>query len=320
MTNKNPSSYQYLPLPMNKTIKTIFISLSIIFGTVGIVSFFAIIFNSSYHFNETKIIDPELASKFGDFFGGFVGTIFSILSVFLLIYTILRQNRDGQKSILEANFFRMIDYHNQNVNQLKISHLDIKRKAEISDGRRAFVQFKIQIHRLFEIVKEINEEKKYELTQYQIADIVYVVFYYGIDGSWVSFIEDKLLIYNPIHTDIAKEIQDKINLNPDLRYGRTNQTNLSTYFRNMYNAIKLVDSSKILKDEEKKELIKIYRAQLSNPELYVLFFNVLSRFGRKWKENEYITKYQLLKNIPTGYCDGYIPNEYFPMDYEDEEY
>ena len=305
---------------MNKTIKTIFVSLSIIFGLIGIISFFAIIFNSSFHFNETKIIDPELASKFGDFFGGFVGTIFSILSVFLLIYTILHQNRDTQKSALEANFFRMIDYHNQNVNQLKIPHLDVTRKAETSDGRRAFVQFKIQINRLFDIVREINEEKKYELTEQQIADIVYVVFYYGIDGSWISFIEDKLLVYSPIHRELAKEIQDKINLNPNLRYGRPNQTNLSTYFRNMYNAIKLVDSSKFLNEIEKKDLMKIYRAQLSNPELYVLFFNVLSRFGRKWKENDYITKYKFLKNIPNGYCDGYIPNEHFPMEYEDEEY
>src|SRR5690606_23265471 len=116
----------------------------------------------------------------------------------------------------------------QNVNQLKIPQLDVTRKAEISDGRRAFVQFKIQIHRLFEIVREINEKKKYKLTEQQIADIVYVVFYYGIDGSWISFIEDKLLVYSPIHRELAKEIQDKINLNPNLRYGRPNQTNLST--------------------------------------------------------------------------------------------
>lgn len=307
-------------MKINKTIKAIFVSLSIIFGLIGITSFFAIIFNSSYRFNETKVIDPELASKFGDFFGGFVGTIFSILSVFLLIYTILRQNRDNQKSALEANFFRMIDYHNLNVNQLKIPHLDKTRKADVSDGRRAFVQFKIQIHRLFEIVRKIREEKKYKLTEEQVADIVYMVFFYGIDGSWVSFIEDKFNRYSPIHTELAKEIQDKINQNPNLKLDRTNQTNLSTYFRNMYNAIKLVDNSKFLKNVEKKELIKIYRAQLSNPELYVLFFNVLSRFGRKWKEKGYITRYQLLKNIPRGYCDGFTPNDYFPMQYEDDEY
>ncbi len=305
---------------MTKSGKIIFLILSSLFGIIGIVSFFIIIFNKSYNFNETSIIDPNLASQFGDFFGGFVGTIFSILSVFLLIYTILHQNKESKKTALETNFFRMIDYHNQNVNQLKIPHLDSTRRDDFSEGRRAFVQFKIQIHRLFEIVREVKNEKYYQLTEEQIADIVYIIFYYGIDGSWVSFIESKLERYAPISNELASNIQAKINLNPNLKIGRTNQTNLSTYFRNMYNAIKMVDESKFLAESEKKELIKIYRAQLSNPELYVLFFNVLSRFGKKWKENKYITTYQLLKNIPHNYCDNYIPNDFFPMEYEDDEY
>ena len=304
---------------MNRNAKIFFLILSSIFGLIGITSFFFIIFNESYHFGVSNIIDTGLASEFGDFFGGLIGTIFSILSVFLLIYTILHQNRESQKSALETNFFRMIDYHNQNINQLKVSNLD-SNKNDIYEGRRAFVQFKIQIHRLFEIVTQIVEEKEYKLTDKEIADIVYIVFYYGINGSWVSFIESKLERYKPFHKELANEIQNRINSNPDLKIGRTNQTNLSTYFRNMYNAIKLVDDSKNLKKEEKRELIKIYRAQLSNPELYVLFFNVLSRFGKKWKENKYITEYEFIKNIPHNYCDGYIPNKYFPMKYEDDEY
>lgn len=305
---------------MNKLAKNFFLFLSFILGVIGIISFFVIIFNTSYHFNETSVVNPSLASQFGDFFGGFVGTIFSILSIFLLIYTILRQNIESSKANLETNFFRMIDYHNQNVNQLKISNLDSTKSNDISEGRRAFVQFKIQIHKLFKIVNKVIEEENYSLTKEQIADIVYIIFYYGIDGSWVDFIESKLERYNPIHKKLAKEIQNRINLNPDLKIGRTNQTNLSTYFRNMYNAMKLVDKSKVLNRKEKKQLINIYRAQLSNPELYVLFFNILSRFGKKWKERKYITIYEFIKNIPHNYCDGYVPNDYFPMRYEDDEY
>jgi len=303
---------------MNQIIKIILLSLSTLFGIAGIAAFVIIVRNASYHFNETHIIDPELASNFGGFIGGLIGTILSISSVFLLIYTILHQNRETQKTALETNFFRMIDYHNQNVNQLKIPHLELTKKDDISEGRRAFVQFKIQIHRLFKIVREIDKVKQYQLTEEQIADITYIVFYYGIDGSWVNFIEAKLERYK--HKELAKEIQSSINSNPTLKIGRPNQTNLSAYFRNMYNAIKLVSDSKFLTETEKKDLIKIYRAQLSNPELYVLFFNILSRFGRKWKERKYITTYELLKNIPHNYCDDYIPSNYFPMRYEDDEY
>ena len=101
---------------------------------------------------------------------------------------------------------------------------------------------------------------------------------------------------------------------------RPNQNYLSVYFRNMYNAIKLIDNCRLFSQKEKEEHIKILRAQLSNAELYILFFNVISRFGKKWIENDYITKYQLIQNLPQKYCDGYNPKDYFPdIKFEGEE-
>ncbi len=304
---------------MSKFVRYIFTLIILFFGTIGFVSFFIIVFNSSFHFGESNLFDADLASKFGSFFGGVIGTIFGVISVLLIIYTIFHQNLENKKSAIETNFFRMIDYHNQNVNQLKIPHLDSTKKNEYSEGRRAFVQFKIQIHRLFEIVNKINEEKELYLNKEEIADIVYIVFYYGIDGSWKKFIEEKLNRY-PNNELIAKEIQNRINLNPNYKIGRTNQTNLSTYFRNLYNAVKMIDDSKCLGDNDKKKLLKIYRAQFSNPELYVLFFNIMSRFGKKWKSKKYVIKYELIKNLPKDYCEDYEPKSYFDMIYEDDEY
>ena len=96
---------------------------------------------------------------------------------------------------------------------------------------------------------------------------------------------------------------------------------LSAYFRNMYNAIKMVDESKTLTDSEKYELITIYRAQISNPELYIIFFNILSRFGAKWDQKNFINKYEFIKNIPFEYCDGYNPKKYFSViKFEEDEY
>ena len=65
--------------------------------------------------------------------------------------------------------------------------------------------------------------------------------------------------------------------------------------------------------------VKILRAQLSNPELYILFFNLLSRFGTKWREKEYIEKYSFLTNLPMKYTDDYNPKTYFKIDYEEDE-
>lgn len=286
-------------------------------GLLGIILTLIIVFNSVY-FNTSFEIDSDLASDFGDFFGGFIGTIFTILSIVLIVYTIVAQNIENRKTSLKDNFFKMIDYHNQNVSQITVPSLNTE-KDHFENGRRAFVVYKIQLKRLLTLIEIINKRKNLEFEEKEIIDIAYMIFYYGLQGSWEAFIADKLKRYDNsdlIIKEIIKEIENK----PNIKIGRTNQTNLSTYFRNMYNAIKLIDNSDLMSKKEKKELIKIYRAQLSNPELYIIFFNIVSRFGKKWKKREFIEKYEFLKNIPKDYCDGYSPEKYFPMKYEHEEY
>lgn len=49
----------------------------------------------------------------------------------------------------------------------------------------------------------------------------------------------------------------------------------------MFRTIKLIDDSEILEDEEKKELIDILKAQLSTPELFVLYYHVYSHLEKK---------------------------------------
>ena len=148
-----------------------------------------------------------------------------------------------------------------------------------------------------------------------------MIFYYGIDKKWVEFLQDK--IKEDITADLLRTILDKIlsqiEEDEDLRLGRTNQTSLSAYFRNMYNLIKFIDNDKHLNKDEKKDLITIYRAQLSNPELYVLFFNLRSYFGKKWNDNKYVERYEFLKNIPKNYCGGYNPEDYYKIEYEYNE-
>jgi hypothetical protein len=297
-------------------MKIFLIALILFFTVVGLLSFVFIVFNQAF-FNTSFIIDTELASKFGSFFGGYVGTIFSILSALLLTYTIITQNIENRKDEVRNHFFKMLDFHNETVKEISISHIDSEKSYQ-SEGRRAFVVFKIQIKRLLELIRKLNEEEKWGLNEIQQLDVAYIVFYYGLDTTWTTFIADKLKTY-PNHKVIITKLLVKIKENPKLKLGRTNQTILSTYFRNMYNALKLVDDNKFLELSEKQDLIKIYRAQLSNPELYILFFNLMSRFGKKWKEKDFVVKYRFIKNIPKGYCDGYEPSEYFKMTYEDDE-
>lgn len=289
----------------------------VFFGISSMVAAIFILFNDAY-FNLGFQIDTELAAKFGDFFGGFIGTIFTVFSVLLLIYTIASQHLDTSKNGTRDRFFKMLDYHNENIRGIRVPSLEANKSSVIEEGRRAFVVYKIQLKRLLQAITNIDDELTANLTDAQKIDIAYICFYYGQSDTWIGFITQKLS-FHPGGKTIADMMLSKVNACKDLKLGRTNQTELSSYFRNMYNAIKLIDNDKYLSRSEKIDLVKIYRAQLSNPELYILFFNLVSRFGKKWHENGYIEKYELLTNLPVAYCDGYDPKKYFNINFEEDE-
>ena len=301
---------------MTWPVKIIKIS-CILFGTASLATALFILFNDTY-FNTSFKIDTELAAKFGEFFGGFIGTIFTIFSVILLIYTIISQNLEGSKNGVNDRFFKMIDYHNENVRNIRIPSIETSKGNIIEEGRRAFAVYKIQLKRLLQAVEEVDKELAVNLTNAQKIDIAYMCFYYGLSDTWINFISQKIS-FHPGGVVIASMMLDKVNACKTYELGRTNQTDLSSYFRNMYNAIKLIDNDKHLSEREKIDLVKIYRAQLSNPELYILFFNLISRFGSKWNKKGYVEKYELLTNLPVAYCDGYDPKKYFSMNFEEDE-
>lgn len=74
------------------------------------------------------------------------------------------------------------------------------------------------------------------------------------------------------------------------------EPDLGHYFRNLYNIVKYVDTSDI---ENKKFYTNLIRAQLSVPELMLLFYDGLSSLGKD-KFKPLIERYALLKNIPKG--------------------
>lgn len=295
--------------------------------TIVIIALFLIIIPISIHqiylknpyniaISNYKLgIDKELASSFGEFFGGYIGTLLSFLSVILLIYTILEQNIEKKKEALKTNFFKMIDYHNQNVSQLIIP--DIKNVSNKSENRRVFVQYKLQIHELLKILKEILQEK--EENRIIIADISYVIFYYGIDieninSEWFNFTKKKLEKIYLSEKNILR-IVDSIK-NRKLKLWRTNQTNLSVYFKNMYNAIKIVDEENLFSRYEKQELINIYKSQISTPELYVILFHFISRFGtaapyEKWKKYQDTYGIFSQEDLDNDFFDGYVIDDCF---------
>lgn len=268
---------------------------------------------------------------------GIWNALFSALAFFGVVYTLWRQNKETSKRSLIDQYYKMLDFQQTLIDDMAVLPVSknqrntaiIKNKDAVElkimegpdsvKGRKVFVEYKAQLKYLMRIVKEISSEKELNLQEMEVADIAYAVFYYGAEKEWIPFMHEYLKDYAQKEL-LANEVLTKITKNKKYVLGRTNQNYMSVYSRNMYNAIKLIDESKLLTEKEKIRYVKILRAQLSNAELYVLFFNLLSRFGKKWIENDYVVKYQLIQNLPPKYCDGYNPKDYFPeIKFEGEE-
>lgn len=65
------------------------------------------------------------------------------------------------------------------------------------------------------------------------------------------------------------------------------------YFRTMYNIVKFIDRSDV---SNKQTYVNIVRAQLSSPELTLLFYNCISPYGSE-KFRPLVQKYGLLENM-----------------------
>ena len=73
---------------------------------------------------------------------------------------------------------------------------------------------------------------------------------------------------------------------------------LGHYFRHLYQTVKYVveQDDKIIKD--KYAYVKIIRAQLSNFEQVLLYYNSISIYGKPWISENYLTNWRMIKNMP----------------------
>ncbi|WP_293924772.1 putative phage abortive infection protein [Sphingobacterium sp. UBA6320] len=98
------------------------------------------------------------------------------------------------------------------------------------------------------------------------------------------------------------------------------QIRLGHYYRHMLSLVKhVVDQpNDFLTYEDKRKYLKIFRAQLSNHEVVLLFYNWLGEYGCAWEEdvkdsmgrNKYFTDYRILHNLNKHL----VLNEFDPLE------
>lgn len=84
----------------------------------------------------------------------------------------------------------MLDYQEKLIKEMTVypvSKAKTNAAVQSVSGRKVFVECQIQLRYLMKAVTEISENSELELTEPDIADIAYAVFYYGADTGWKEF-------------------------------------------------------------------------------------------------------------------------------------
>ena len=144
----------------------ILVVISSFFLVVGIVLFFIVILRDEYLTNSWKI-DVDLAADFGTFFQGLIGTIFGVAGALFVAVSLLYQALLSKKASIENIFFKMVDYHRENVSNIRIKSYKefTKDNVEKVEGSRAFVLFKLQLFDILKIVQERNESLSEKMSE-----------------------------------------------------------------------------------------------------------------------------------------------------------
>lgn len=203
----------------------------------------------------------------------------------------LYQEKQNKVQQFESQFFEMLRLHKENVDELCIQSVANGKKVS---KRQAFVtmadEFKTFLGYINYDHLPFNQEYKH----------AYDIFFWGwnsdyididiLSHSWLGIIE------GPKETDYSHKI--------DFREYKGYSSSLGHYFRHLFLIVKFVAYSDAITDyKNKMKYLKILRAQLSNHEQIMLFYNWLSAdYGGSWEndENRFFTEYKIIHNLWVG--------------------
>ncbi len=254
-----------------------------------------------FQFNENAISnDPDKWGVFGDYVGGIVGSIFSLISVVLIYFTFREQRKTSERDKFENKYYELIKLHRDNVAEIQLGE---------GNGKKTFVLILREFREALKIVKDISRSHSKTFENAKLIELAYLTIFYGTGPNSTRVLKSSLPEYEKDFldelTDTLHAKKDEIKLDRKLAFVpfEGHQHRLGHYFRHLYQTISFVHRTASLTIEEKKEYVKTIRAQLSNHEQALLFFNSLSKIGRPWKTDGLIVEYSLIKNLPKSFID-----------------
>tara|TARA_R110002072_G_scaffold75624_3_gene177871 strand:+ start:788 stop:1903 length:1116 start_codon:yes stop_codon:yes gene_type:complete len=255
------------------------------------------------------------------------------------------QNVTLEVQKFENQYYKMIDLHRANITDIEIPFFDVLKGSSLSHdlktdistsntilrelrGKKVFVdmvkELEVCLADSLDILKSI--EPKYKKSE--IFEFAYKIFFWGVNSSFA--ISERILDEHQVKVkDLIrlkqkqyKEFYDISKNDLKIRYMpfQGHESRLAHYYRHLFQTVKYVvqqETNKLIKYEETRQYLRILRAQLSNAEQLMLYYNYICGFGPEWDKsgtrgNQYFTRYRMIHNMPVNrvkYVDS--PREHF---------
>lgn len=214
-----------------------------------------------------------------------------------------------------------------------MGHIDLEESttrvpSEIK-GREVFTAFYEELVACYNICKEVMHFETFANPEEKRAYIIkasYILCFSGIGNNSVTKIDNSVsndqenLRNLRSHLEKARVAQMRSSASGDFflyRFPNGNidiklplsfkifsghVTRIGHYYRNLFLMVKFVvqQDNDLLNYRDKREYLRILRAQLSNDEQLMLYFNYLSGYGDPWENrfNKFLSDYRMIHNLP----------------------
>jgi hypothetical protein len=217
----------------------------------------------------------------------------------------------------DSRFYEMLRLHRENITELEIEGYDFNDRGSwikigrTIKGRKVFVV----IHKELEVILEIYKKLKGSLDEEGLR-ACYFLFFSGLDLFKKYYPKEEDFIKKlssarrkhqspetvaiKIDNVIRKRFDENISLDFNFKPFSGHASNLGHYFRHLFLSVKSIVHSDIITDYgEKMKYLKLLRAQLSNHEQILIFYNWLGHHGEPWEndENKFFTEYCMIHNL-----------------------
>ncbi|MES2485505.1 MAG: putative phage abortive infection protein [Bacteroidota bacterium] len=225
-------------------------------------------------------------------------------------------NQNDQIKIqkIESQFYEMLKLHRENISEMQIHgydfeeiHLSLKKFEKVTTGRKVFVTMKTELE--FIILLYVKDH----VLDQEGFQKCYKIFFSGLDEFEKKHPSEKVFSQtlrlirarheHPIGIikNIARKKHSKdLDLNINYKPFSGHASRLGHYFRHLYLTVKSVANSTVISDyEDKINYLRILRAQLSNHEQILLFYNWLSNYGSDCENDtqQFFTEYSMIHNL-----------------------